>query len=110
MTNPHRGAYTCASYITVSLDEMEKMSSSISGSVLHQCATLTECEGELNLANLMFHNPGKTEEKCSEKGCVCVGGWIGKYDEGKPKVSLAIVSQRDFLSASSLQLYIQVGC
>lgn len=100
MTNPHRGAYTCASYITVSLDEMEKMSSSISGSVLHQCATLTECEGELNLANLMFHNPGKTEEKCSEKGCVCVwrgvggGGWIGKYDEGKLKVSLAIVQPK----------------
>lgn len=59
MTKPHWGAYTCASYITVSLEEMEKMSSSISGSVLHQCATLRECEGELNLAILMLHNRAK---------------------------------------------------
>lgn len=49
MTERHRGAYTCASYITVSLDEMEKMSGSISGSVLHQCATLREFEGEIKL-------------------------------------------------------------
>lgn len=115
VTDPHRGAYTCASYITVSLDEMEKMSGSISRSVLHQCATLKECEGELNLANLMLHNPGKTEEKCSERA-VCGrgrGGWVGKYDEGKLKVSLVIFgqsSQRDFSSARSSQLYIQVIC
>lgn len=67
VTGPRRGAYTCASYVTVSLDEMEKMSGSVSGSVLHQCAIPMECEGELNLPNLMFYKTAETEEKGRER-------------------------------------------
>lgn len=91
MTDPHRGAYTCASYITVSLDKMEKMSGSISGSVLHQCATLTECVGELNLANLMFRNTVKLKERVLKREAG--EKEIGKYDKCKLKVNLAVVGQ-----------------
>lgn len=50
MTDPNKGVCTCACYITQSQDVMETMTGSISlvsGSVLHQCAILTECEGKL---------------------------------------------------------------
>lgn len=61
---------------------------------------------------------GKNKEKSSEMESVCEcarlrGRGVGKYDEGKLKVSLALVgqsNQRDFLSARSSQFYIQVSC